>query len=272
MRTSKNEDAFIAIDLTTGTASDAPRWSGRFEVGRRGALLAVSDGMGGAKSGEVASAMVLSSLAQALGTPSPSMTSHAQITQAVDSANQRVWTEACARGIEMGATLTALFIHGVRGYVAEVGDSRAYLVRNGRITQLTKDQSYVQLLVDGGVIGPQDAEDLPFRNIILQATGTKQSVEAALGRLELRQRDCLLLCSDGLSNEVSDREMRDVLLRSRDLDEAARRLVDLANHGGGRDNETVLLVGVGGDLPLASRREPIEQTYRVLQTFVSMAA
>lgn len=267
---SKNEDAFIAADLTRGDASNlaAPRWSGRIEVGPRGALCAVSDGMGGAASGEVASALVLSSLAQALASPPEPTTSHVQLTSAVKDAHRYVWAEACARGIDMGATLTAVFVRGRAAYVAEVGDSRAYLLRNGRITQLTRDQSYVQMLLDRGAVGAQKAQDLPFRNVILQAMGYQEHLKVALGRLDLRQRDCLLLCSDGLTNEVPDRTIRDVILGSPDLVHAADRLVDLANEHGGRDNETVVLIGAAdGDLPLPSRREPVEQTYRVLETF-----
>ena len=204
---SKNEDAFIALDLTLGSESAAPRWSGRIDVGPRGALCAVSDGMGGAQSGEVASALVLSSLAQALASSvAEPLTSHVQLTSAVKDAHCSVWAEACARGIEMGATLTALFVRSSAAYVAEVGDSRAYLLRNGRITQLTKDQSYVQMLVDHGAVAAQEAQDLPFRNVILQAMGQQRPLRVALGRLDLRQRDCLLLCSDGLTNEVSDRQ------------------------------------------------------------------
>jgi serine/threonine protein phosphatase PrpC len=263
----KNEDAFIAMDLTGGEASAAPRWSGRIEVGTRGALVAVSDGMGGAMAGEVASALVLSSLAQGMASPPGNMTSRAEIAAAVDEANRSVWAEACARGIEMGATLTAVLVRGTAAYVAEVGDSRAYLLRNGRIAQLTKDQSYVQMLVDRGAVDPDQAHELPFRNVILQAMGQNHHVKLALGRLELRRRDCLLLCSDGLTNELADHEIRDLILSSTDLSRAADRLVDVANDRGGRDNETAVLVGVGGDLPLPSRREPIEQTYRVLDSF-----
>jgi serine/threonine protein phosphatase PrpC len=264
----RNEDAFIAMDLTRGDASTAPRWAGRFEVGRRGALVAVSDGMGGAQCGDVASALVLSSLAQALAaSPTSTTTSHAQIATAVQNAHQSVWAEGCARGIEMGATLTAAFVHGSRAYVAEVGDSRAYLIRNGGITQLTHDQSYVQMLLDHGAVDENAAQDLPFRNVILQAMGHQSQIKLALGRLDLRRRDCLLLCSDGLSNAMSDREMGEVILSSSDLQQATDRLVNLANERGGRDNETAVLVGFGGDLPPASRGESIEQTYRILETF-----
>jgi serine/threonine protein phosphatase PrpC len=266
-----NEDAFVAADLTRGQSSDPPRWNGRIEVGDRGALLAVSDGMGGAQAGELASALVVSSLARALAAQPAGQPSHVRITGAVENAHRAVWTEASHRGIKMGATLTAAYVRSypqaAAAYVAEVGDSRAYLIRGGRLTQLTKDQSYVQMLVDAGTVDPQHAQSLPFRNVILQAMGHQPDVSVALGRLDLRARDCLLLCSDGLSAEVSDDEIRGTVLSSTDLVAASDRLIDVANARGGRDNTTVLLVGVSGDLPQAGTQEPIEQTYRILETF-----
>jgi serine/threonine protein phosphatase PrpC len=167
----------------------------------------------------------------------------------------------------MGATLTALYVRGPTAYVAELGDSRAYVLRAGRITQLTKDQSYVQLLIDRGLVGPAQAQESPFRNLILQAIGYQPRVSVALGRLDLRRFDCLLLCSDGLSNEVTDLEMRDIVLESRDLGLAADRLIALANERGGPDNATAVLIGVNGDLATPSREEPVERTFRVLGTF-----
>ncbi len=262
-----NEDAFVAADLTGEKLSVMPRWSGRLEIGERGALVAVSDGMGGAPAGEVASTLVVSSLVQALASEPRKETSLAQITDAVQDAHWTVWTEGCARGIRMGATLTAIYVRGVAAYVAEVGDSRAYLLRAGRIIQLTKDQSYVQMLVDSGAVEADRAQDLPFRNVILQAMGHQPTVAVALGRLALRQRDCLLLCSDGLSNELSDSEIRAAFFESPDLMGAADRLVDVANQHGGRDNTTVVLAGVGGDLPAPNSREPVGETYRILETF-----
>jgi serine/threonine protein phosphatase PrpC len=269
----KNEDAFVAADLTLGQYSAIPRWSGRLDVGDSGALLAVADGLGGAQQGELASALVVSSLAQALAAQAAAnRQSSERITGAVENAHQAVWLEACRRGIHMGATLTAAYVRSYDGsaaaYVAEVGDSRAYLLREGRITQLTKDQSYVQMLVDAGTVEPSQAQSLPFRNVILQAMGHQPTVKVALGRLDLRQRDCLLLCSDGLTSEVPDEEVRSTILSSPDLVSAAERLVDLANARGGRDNTTVLVVGVGGDLPAPQSREPVEQTYRILESFM----
>jgi len=264
----KNEDAFVAADLTQEKRSVMPEWAGRLEIGERGALVAVSDGMGGAPAGDVASTLVISSLAQALASHPRKDTSLAQITDAVQDAHWTVWTEGCARGIRMGATLTAIFVRGGAAYVAEVGDSRAYLLRAGRITQLTKDQSYVQMLVDSGAVEPDRAQALPFRNVILQAMGHQPTVAVALGKLDLRRRDCLLLCSDGLSNELSNLEIRAAFFDSPDLMGAADRLVDLANERGGRDNTTVVLAGVGGErLPAPNSQEPVEETYRILETF-----
>jgi serine/threonine protein phosphatase PrpC len=267
----KNEDAFIAVDLTGDLAPDRysamPRWTGRVEIADRGALVAVSDGMGGAQAGELASSLVISSLTQALMAYPAGETSRRRITEAVHDAHRTVWAESYARGIEMGATLTAGYFRGTGVYVAEVGDSRAYLLRAGAIRQLTKDQSYVQMLVDSGAVDPAHAASLPFRNVILQAIGHQPRLSVALGRLELRRRDCLLLCSDGLSNEVGDGEMRDIVLASPDLGAAVDRLVERANERGGRDNVTAVLVGVGGDLRAANTQEPLERTYRILDTF-----
>jgi serine/threonine protein phosphatase PrpC len=262
-----NEDAFIAVDLSRGEASGMPRWGGLFELGGRGLLLAVSDGMGGLKAGDIASAIVVSSLAQALAVAHEGATSRDDIHGAVEHAHQRVWAEACARGVEMGATMTAVYVRGRAAYVAEVGDSRAYLIRAGRITQLTKDQSYVQMLVDSGAVSPEEAQDFPGRNVILQAMGNQPHVSMELGRLELRQLDCLLLCSDGVTTKLSDGVMRDVVLSSHDLSTASDRLINLANERGGEDNSTVVLGGISGDLPPADVQEPVEATYHILETF-----
>jgi serine/threonine protein phosphatase PrpC len=262
-----NEDAFVAADISRGQASSTPSWRGLFEVGDRGVLLAVSDGMGGLDSGEVASAMVISSLVDALAETSAGAPSKDDITGAVESAHRSVCLEACRRGIDMGATLTAVYLRGSAAYVAEVGDSRAYLIRGGHITQLTKDQTYVQTLVDAGAVTLQQAQESPQRNLILQAMGVQPDLAIALGRLELRSLDCLLLCSDGLTTMLSDDAMREVVLSSPDLSTACDRLVDLANERGGEDNMTVVLGGVSGDLPPADVGEPVDVTYRVLERF-----
>src|SRR5579863_4492800 len=144
-----NEDAFVIADLTGGSLVEGGRIA-KFEVGQRGVLLAVSDGMGGHQAGEVASALVVESLRRSMA-QSPQATSEALLERAALQANREVWRAAHMPGREhMGATLTAVFIHDKTAYIAEVGDSRAYLVRNGQIKQVTRDQSYVQLMVDSG--------------------------------------------------------------------------------------------------------------------------
>jgi serine/threonine protein phosphatase PrpC len=267
-----NEDAFVAADISRGEASATPSWTGLFAVGQRGLLLAVSDGMGGLEAGEVASGIVVSSLVGALEEATSGATSREDITGAVEAAHRDVCVEACRRGVDMGATLTAVYLRGTAAYVAEVGDSRAYLIRAGLITQLTKDQSYVQMLVDTGAVTPEQAQDFPQRNVILQAMGSPPNLTVALGRLELRSLDCLLLCSDGLTTKVSDDVMRDVVLSSPDLSTARDRLVDLANERGGEDNTTVVLGGVSGDLPPPNVGEPVDATYRILETFSAQGA
>ena len=147
----------------------------------------------------------------------------------------------------MGATLTAVLIHGNRAYVAEVGDSRAYVLRGSLFVQLSHDQSAVQLLLDAGTLTREEAETFPYRNVILQAIGMKPSVVVALNRFTLRRGDRILLCSDGLSGPVKDDEMRSILTAAPTLDAACATLIDLANSRGGEDNITVVLAEMNGE-------------------------
>jgi serine/threonine protein phosphatase PrpC len=195
-------------------------------------------------------------------------TSDALLEKATVQANREVWQAAHYPGREqMGATLTALFVHDHTAYIAEVGDSRAYLLRGGEIAQVTRDQSYVQLLVDSGAMSAAQAKDSDLSNVVLQAMGSKPEVSAALGKLDLRQRDCLVLCSDGLSNKLSADEIRQVILASTGLDAACTRLVDEAKRRGGEDNITVIVAGVDGDLPPLAMGEKIAGTFVVIREF-----
>jgi serine/threonine protein phosphatase PrpC len=267
-----NEDALIIADVAGGSLlrGDAPRT--RIDVGEQGVLLAVSDGVGGHRAGEVASAVTVEALARAMVDASPHAPAEARIEDAVQSANLEVVQASRRRGREgMGATLTAVLVQArgdaATAFIAEVGDSRAYLVRSGHITGLTKDQSYVQLLLDAGALDEKEAAESPLHNVILQAMGQRDGVHAALGKLKLRRRDCLLLTSDGLTNAVSDDEIRGVVLGSPDLGEACTRLVGLANERGGKDNITVLAAGVGGDLAAPAAGETADHTFEVLASF-----
>ncbi len=262
-----NEDAFVVADLSGGTLLEEGTPLARFDVGERGVLLAVSDGMGGADAGEVASALVVETLTRAFAKASPTTPRDALMNDAIQRAHRAVWDVAKREDKKMGATLTAIFVHAGRAYIAEVGDSRAYLLRAGTMTRLTHDQSMVQILMDSGVLKPEDVEHSQFRNVILQAMGNQPNVKVALAELELRARDCLVLCSDGLTNMVTDDEIRDLVLASGRPEQAARQLVDLANERGGKDNITVIVAGIGGALTPASTTEPLEETFHVLTTF-----
>jgi serine/threonine protein phosphatase PrpC len=262
-----NEDAFAIADLTGGSLLQEQRLA-QFEVGQRGVLLAVSDGMGGHQAGEVASALVVESLRRAMATQASAGASDALLEKATLQANREVWQAAHYPGREnMGATLTALFVHDKAAYVAEVGDSRAYLLRGGNIVQVTRDQSYVQLLVDSGAMSAAQAKQSDLCNIVLQAMGLKPEVSVALGRLDLRQRDCLVLCSDGLSNKLSADEIRQVILTSARLDVACARLIDEAKRRGGEDNITAIVAGVDGDLPPIVTGERISGAVLVIREF-----
>lgn len=262
-----NEDAFVIADLTGGNLLEEPQIA-KFEVGQRGVLLAVSDGMGGHQAGEVASALVVESLRRAMAQPSWTGSGDALLQQAALHANREVWIAARAPGRErMGATLTAVFIHDRTAYIAEVGDSRAYLVRCGAIQQVTRDQSYVQLLVDAGTLTPEEAKASGVSNVILQAMGISKDVQVAMGQLALRQRDCFVLCSDGLSGLVTADEIRELVLTSGALDAVCSRLVELALSRGGTDNITVIVAGVSGDLPVLVEGESISDTLVVVQEF-----
>jgi serine/threonine protein phosphatase PrpC len=262
-----NEDSFVIGDLTGGSLIQEQHIA-QFEVGHRGLLLAVSDGMGGHQAGEVASALVVESLRRSMASQAGGGTSDALLEKATLQANREVWQAAHYPGREhMGATLTALFVHDKTAYIAEVGDSRAYLLRGGQIAQVTRDQSYVQLLVDSGAISAAQAKDSHLSNVVLQAMGLKPEVSAALGKLDLRQRDCLVLCSDGLSNKLSADEIRQVILASTGLNAACTRLIDEAKRRGGEDNITVIVAGVDGDLPPLALGENIAGTLVVIREF-----
>jgi len=252
-----NEDTCAVVDLDQNATVDGGAL-GRFEVGDKGVLLAVSDGMGGARDGAVAAKISIESLVSAL-LESTESTEPAILEEATRSAHHAVWDASCRAGhsgrTRMGATLTAAVVRAGHLSIAQVGDSRAYLLRQGKMTQLTTDQTLIQTLIDKGLMKAEDAEGSPFKNILTQAMGHQEELMITMSEIELRDRDCILLCSDGLTNELSDDEIRDAILQSIRLDVAAKRLVDMANARGGRDNVTVVLAGIGGStLPPSSVR------------------
>jgi PPM family protein phosphatase len=255
-----NEDAFIAADLSTHRHVDDGS-EAEFEVGAQGVLLAVSDGMGGAQAGEVASALVIDSIRDYLDDPRSETHIEQAIRTAAEQANRVVWDaaqESSRKG--MGATLTSVLVHGPLAHIAQVGDSRAYLLRKHQIRQVTKDQSYVAVLVESGVMTREQAEASPYKNAILQAMGTKPEVRVALGRLELRRGDTFLVCSDGLWGKVDDDEMYHAVRESHSLADGCARLIALAKERGGEDNISVVLAVVSGE-GVPEPHETVTKTY-----------
>jgi serine/threonine protein phosphatase PrpC len=243
-----NEDAFVVSDLTASPSIHGMTSPVLLEAGDRGVLLAVSDGMGGQKAGEVASALALHALRQGMSAVTAT-SAEVALRACVERANKQVWTAASVPGrTGMGATLTAVLVHGANAYVAEIGDSRAYLLRSGRLVQLTRDQSYVQELMDKGALTREQADTCEYKNVILQAMGIKPDVVVALNRFPLRRHDQLLLCSDGLSGKLSDEEMQRVMLASASLEVACAQLIEMALERGGEDNVTVVLAEVDGEI------------------------
>jgi PPM family protein phosphatase len=209
-------------------------------------VAAVADGMGGHSAGEVASAIAIEELA-ALGERGPWENETAatdDLKQAILRANRRIREMAASdRKLNgMGTTLVALLQDGDMVHVANVGDSRGYLLRQGELSQVTVDHSLVQELVDDGRLSPEDAERHPQRSVITRALGIDHEVEFDLFTYKLQVGDRLLLCSDGLSDVVETTQIRNVLLRVRSPQKAARQLITVANEQGGPDNITVIVV------------------------------
>jgi protein phosphatase len=209
-------------------------------------VAAVADGMGGHSAGEVASAIAIEELT-ALRDRGPWENETAatdDLKQAILRANRRIREMAAGdRKLNgMGTTLVALLEDGDMVHVANVGDSRGYLLRQGELSQVTVDHSLVQELVDDGRLSPEDAERHPQRSVITRALGIDPEVEFDLFTYKLQVGDRLLLCSDGLSDVVEPAQIRKVLLRVPSAQRAARELVTVANEQGGPDNITVIVV------------------------------
>ena len=247
MQRAGNEDAFLVADLSTGdTVIGAD--TNIHSLGERGSLMIVSDGMGGAAAGEIASEMAVTIIRESIADMPASMETSERLKTAAETANERIWNHSQSN-IElsgMGATLTAVLVQGTTAYIAQVGDSRAYLVRGERIKQLTKDQSLAQMLVDSGAIKPEQIDSVP-QNVIMQALGTQPVVKVAMTAVALFRNDCLVICSDGLSNKVTSDELREAAGETEDLTEACRTLIATANERGGEDNITVVIARFDGE-------------------------
>src|SRR3954452_24424397 len=248
-----NEDTFLVADLSTGNASLQPEVRNH-QIGPRGTLFMVADGMGGAAAGELASAMAADLIHRHMATAwahdgNPAASRFAfRMKEAVELANAEIYGYARehpeVRG--MGTTVTAAGIFGNDLYLTQIGDSRAYLVRGLEAVQLTKDQSLMQRLVDAGELTQAEAEQSERRNIILQALGPDPRVKVDLTHQAIRRGDTLILCSDGLSGTVRREEFAIMAQRHADPQELCAALIDLANARGGPDNITVVAARFDG--------------------------
>lgn len=231
---SANEDSY-----NTGNLSDGAAWA------------VICDGMGGASGGMVASRMCTSSVSSHIekayreGGGLSSVKN--LLLSAITSANSEIFemsqTEPSLSG--MGTTVVAAFVTSDAAVIAHVGDSRAYLVRGGEITQLTKDHSMVQYMVDIGKISLEEAKNHPDRNVITRAVGIDRDIRVDVDVTEVSSGDILIICTDGLNGSISDGEILKITLDTGDCNRLPQALVDAANANGGRDNITVAAIKVG---------------------------
>src|ERR687889_1037141 len=267
-----NEDCFLVADLSTGNASLQPEVR-RHDVGPRGSLFMVADGMGGAAAGELASAMAADLIYRHMATAWASDTTDTpeqfafRMREAVELANGQIYAYARehpeVRG--MGTTVTAAGIFRNDLYLTQIGDSRAYLVRGSEAVQLTKDQSLMQRLVDAGELTEDEAEQSERRKIILQALGPDPRVKVDLTHQPVRRGDILILCSDGLSGLVRRGDVCTLGLPHGDPQALCAALIDLANARGGPDNITVITARFEGEgLPEPDDAEGVGyQSYQI---------
>ena len=211
------------------------------------AVFIIADGMGGHNSGEVASKLAVDFAKDAIthlpfaSEPNKTLDS---ICSVMKSANTEVLSAAneSQENSGMGTTMLVSVIHNGNLYVAHAGDSRAYLIRNQSISQLTKDHSYIEELVSKGTLTREEAENHPNRHLITRALGCSEELIPDTYSCSLEPEDIILLCTDGLSNMLNDLEMMECLLSSDSLLKACNRLIQNANTKGGEDNATVILI------------------------------
>lgn len=207
-------------------------------------LFAVADGMGGHAAGEVASEIAIETLSQ----KAPRYLDAEGLGKAVEAANQEV-IEAAAdgRGREgMGTTMTAALLEGERLAIAQVGDSRAYLLHHGVLQQLTRDHSLMADMIEAGQLTPEEAKEHPNRSVITRALGTNPGTKPDLYEINVEAGDRLLLCSDGLSGMIDDTQIERIMVKTVDPQRCASVLVNEANAAGGYDNITVIVADITG--------------------------
>jgi PPM family protein phosphatase len=218
-------------------------------------LFAIADGMGGAQAGELASSLAAGAVRE---DEAAAGSGERRVAGLIQEANRRVYErssqDAAASG--MGTTMTVAFVGEANVAFGHVGDSRAYLIRDGKLEQLTEDHSLVAELVRSGKLSPEEAETHPQRSVITRALGTDPDVDVDTFSIETGPGDLFMLCSDGLTSMVEDDVILRTIEKNRDnLQTAAKALIRAANKGGGEDNITVVFFEIGEDVG-----EPLEET------------
>ena len=214
---------------------------------RRSMLCVVCDGMGGAKSGNIASALAIDVFVQEVEATRTSGMTDEQIGRmlkaGVKQANFSVYDQAMqfADFEGMGTTLVAAYIEENRAFVVNVGDSRAYLLNNNGVGQITTDHSLVQVMIQRGELTPEEARHYPGKNLITRAIGTEPVVECDLFRLQVERGDRILLCTDGLSNLVDEQEMLFEVVHGVNRQLCCQRLLEISKSRGAPDNVTSVL-------------------------------
>jgi PPM family protein phosphatase len=242
-RRAENQDTYVIADLRSGDVT-SPCSRTEIPLSKQGILLLVCDGMGGAAAGDLAARIAAEAIKQQLVGAGSGVTESPgeSLKSAVSGANGAVLAEATAhpetRG--MGTTCTAAIVLPDRLVIAQVGDSRAYLLRDGHLQLLTRDQTMADQLVEAGALRPEDVGTYRYRHVLLQAVGTQATIEPIKSELRLRRGDRILLCSDGLHGPVPDHEIAQIL-GAGDINYVAYELIKAALTAGGPDNVTVIV-------------------------------
>ncbi len=261
-----NEDSFVVSNLTTGEVTLTPPLRSH-DLGPRGTLFLVADGMGGEACGEVASQLCVVTVPKRLFDNLKTLERISEtnfvllLRESIEFANQLIFQKAQSspayRG--MGTTTTAAALFGPYLFVAQVGDSRAYLIRNGKMVQLTRDQTFLNYLADIGAELPAHPEKDSRKSILTQAVGSSEAIDVKLTYTKVRQDDSLLLCSDGLYNMVDSDDILSVVNSSGSFADKLRTLTDKANASGGTDNITGIMGEfTGPGLPPADPEAGVE--------------
>lgn len=261
-----NEDNLVICDLTSGEVRVHPPLDAH-PLGPRGTLFMVADGMGGEASGEVASQICVTTVPKRLYDNLKSVGSISEtnfvllLREAIEFANQVIYQKAQSAKAHkgMGTTTTAAALFGPYLFVAQVGDSRAYLVRNQKMVQLTRDQTFLNYLEDIGAEMPADPEKDSRKSILTQAVGSSENIDVKVTYTRIRSGDKILLCSDGLYNMVDRGSLASIANRDDGLADKCKALIAKANQQGGTDNITVIMAAFSGSgLPPADTAAGIE--------------